>query len=112
MKGYNSVQLIYSDKPFDLFPANTATTCIEILDSTQPLAGFVYPDDPAVYVFGQEDGSVPAVARRHCHHFVQIIESFHCLNLASAVAITLYVRRRVMSQRGWESMPELSEARG
>jgi tRNA C32,U32 (ribose-2'-O)-methylase TrmJ len=43
---------------------------------------------------------------------IVFIESFHCLNLASAVAITLYVRRRVMSQRGWESMPELSEARG
>lgn len=114
MKGYGKVHLVHSDRPFDHFRGLSrppTPVCIEILHSTQPLSTFVHPPDNTVYVYGQEDGSVPAVVRRHCHQFVQI-ESFHCLNLASAVAITLYHRRISLNLEKGEAMPLLDEFRG
>lgn len=54
------------------------------------LNDFAHPEH-AVYIFGPEDGGVPAVYRRHCHYFVHI-PSRHCLNLSAALNVVLYDR--------------------
>ncbi len=59
MKGFNDVELILDDRPFDHFPRGTTPVAIELLPNAQSLLGFEHPENP-VYVFGPEDGSVPA----------------------------------------------------
>lgn len=91
MKGYRSVEILHSDKPFDRFPHGTVPIAIEVKEGVQHLFDFVHPEN-AVYVFGPEDGSIPPVMLRHCHQHV-IIPTRHCLNLAVAVGTVLYDRQ-------------------
>lgn len=90
MKGFNDVELILDDRPFDHFPRGTTPVAIELLPNAQSLLGFEHPENP-VYVFGPEDGSVPAQVRGLCHHRV-FIPTRHCVNLSSAVYLVLYDR--------------------
>lgn len=87
MKGYMDVDLINSDYPFDAFP-NGSPIAVEISPTAEVLCDFVWPENP-IFVFGPEDGSIPGVARQHCHRHV-VIPTFHCLNLAVAVGTVLY----------------------
>ncbi len=100
MKGYASVDLINTDRPFDLFPSSVVPIAVEVSDKAETLIDFVHPER-AIYVFGPEDGSLPAVALRHCHRHV-IIPTAHCLNLATAVATVLYDRRAKRVLEGLE----------
>lgn len=90
MKGYRSVEMIHSDRPFDRFPPGTVPIAVEVKEGVQHLFDFVHPEN-ALYVFGPEDGSIPSVFLRHCHQHV-IIPTRHCLNLATAVGTVLYDR--------------------
>lgn len=108
MKGYADVPWRHDDRPFDSLSGTPV--CIELVPGTVPLHSFEHPED-AVYVFGPEDGSIPSVLRRHCHHFVTI-PSKHCLNLAAAVYITLYDRLTKRYRDGLDPMPTLQEERG
>lgn len=89
MKAYRTVEIIQSNKPFDLLP-DYVPVCIEILPDAMPLPKFIHPAK-AVYVFGSEDGDVSQVFKKFCHMFVQI-PSEHCLNLAAAMNVVLYDR--------------------
>jgi len=106
MKGYASVEFCVNDRPFDLFPDATPV-CVELLESAECLTTFSHPTNP-VYVFGPEDGSVPAVIRRHCHKFVYI-PAYHCLNLSAAVDVVLYDRMAKRQLSGEEPMLPMSE---
>lgn len=90
MKGYEKVDLIHSDRPFDFFKGATPVA-VEVRENAEPLHMFEHPENP-VYVFGQEDGSIPQALLRHCHRFV-IIPTNHCLNLATAVSTLLWDRK-------------------
>lgn len=87
MRGIYDVELIKTNKPFDAEPA-LFPVAMELTPGSQMLPYFNHPAN-AFYVFGPEDGSLPASVLRHCHYFVQI-PMFHCANLASSVYITLY----------------------
>ena len=89
MKAYADVVLTQTARPFDLTHGYTPV-CVELLNGAVPLTTFVHPPK-AVYVFGPEDGSVPQVWRRLCHHFVYL-PSAHCLNLAATINVVLYDR--------------------
>lgn len=106
MRGYNHVQLINYDYPFDCFKG-AVPVAIEVRANSEPLPGFVHPER-AVYVFGPEDGSLPQSVLRLCHRFV-VIPSHHCLNLSAAVYTVLYDR---MTKRvELDGLPQLREER-
>lgn len=96
MKGYSHVQVIETERPFDLLRTGTPV-CVELTPNAESLAQFEHPDD-AIYVFGPEDGGVSQAFRALCHRFVYI-PSKHCLNLAAAINVTLYDRIRKREER-------------
>lgn len=75
--------------------------CVELVPGAVSLPYFEHPEN-AIYVFGPEDGSVPQVYRRLCHHFI-VVPTHHCMNLAATVGITLYDRRMKRILAGLES---------
>lgn len=90
MKGYNEVEIINYDYPFDRF-TDAVPVAVEVRSNSEPLHQFDHPEN-AVYIFGPEDGSIPKPLLRHCHRFA-VIPTRHCLNLATAVATMLWDRQ-------------------
>lgn len=103
MKGYKEVQMIHYEYVFDQFPADTVPVAVEVRAAAEPLHSFDHPE-PALYVFGPEDGSIPKVLLSHCHRFL-VIPTRHCLNLATAVATVLWDREYKRWQSGKIDMP-------
>ena len=97
MKGYDNVDFINYDKPFDMFE-KAVPIAVEVQKGAENLFEIEHPPN-AIYVFGPEDGSIPSVARRHCHRFLYI-PSNHCLNLATAVAAIMWDRQVKRFQAG------------
>jgi tRNA(Leu) C34 or U34 (ribose-2'-O)-methylase TrmL len=97
MKGYASVELRQFDYFFDCF-SDAVPVAIEVRDNSENLFDFEHPEN-ALYVFGPEDGSIPKVSMGHCHRSV-IVNSRHCLNLATAVATVLYDRCAKLYRNG------------
>lgn len=64
---------------------------VEICENSVTLPHFKHPKR-ALYIFGPENGSVPRELLVGAEHRVRI-PSRHCLNLATAAAVTLYDRR-------------------
>lgn len=94
MRGYrDEVQLKQTDgllgKWADI-PSKWVPVCVEVDPGAEQLHHFEHPEN-AVYMFGPEDGSIPAYYRSKAHRFV-VIPSYHCLNLAGAVYTVLYDR--------------------
>jgi tRNA(Leu) C34 or U34 (ribose-2'-O)-methylase TrmL len=89
MKAYRDVEIFNLERPLDNFQGVTPVA-VEVLRSGERLYDFVHPENP-VYIFGPEDGGLDSSILALCHRFVTI-PSNHCLNLASAVAITLFHR--------------------
>jgi len=93
MRGYKDVELIQFNNPFDQFNLDDVVpVAIELQKGAESLPNFEHPKN-AVYVFGPEDGSIPATFKKFCHRFV-VIPTRHCLNLSVAVSIVLYERQR------------------
>lgn len=90
MKGYNHVELVNDDYPFNRFSKDVTPVAVEVRDNSEVLPHFVHPENP-VYVFGPEDGSIPQIYLKHCQRFL-IIPSPFCLNLAAAIYVVLYDR--------------------
>jgi tRNA(Leu) C34 or U34 (ribose-2'-O)-methylase TrmL len=90
MKGYREVEIINYDRPLDHFSKDVVPVAIEVRENSEPLHYFEHPEN-AVYVFGQEDGSIPKSVLHKCHKFV-VIPVRHCMNLATAVSTVLYDR--------------------
>jgi tRNA(Leu) C34 or U34 (ribose-2'-O)-methylase TrmL len=108
MKGYKDVEWVQSAYPFDFYPKCVVPVCVEIGNGAMNLVDFSHPPQ-AVYVFGPEDGGVPQVIRRFCHHFIYI-PSYHCLNLSAALNVVLYDRVRRFPE--WHVSPKTTENRG
>lgn len=109
MKGYADVELINTDRWYDLLEQGAVPVGVELLEGAENLATFDHPEK-AVYVFGPEDGGLPKVVRQLCHRFV-VIPSAHCLNLAAAVNVVLYDRILKQYLSG-QPLMELREDRG
>lgn len=110
MRGYKEVETYHGDYFFDAFEGTgVVPVAIELVPGAENLIEFEHPEK-ALYVFGPEDGSIPAVARRHCHRFVQI-PTFHCTNLAAAVYTVLYDRHLKRVWSGLETPNSLREDR-
>jgi hypothetical protein len=59
MRGYRDVELVQHDRPLDLFPSDVVPVAVEVRARSERLDRFVHPAR-AVYIFGPEDGSIPA----------------------------------------------------
>jgi tRNA(Leu) C34 or U34 (ribose-2'-O)-methylase TrmL len=92
IKGWKEVQMLNYDRPLEQFPADAVPVAVEVRANSERLHEFVHPKN-AVYVFGPEDGSIPAPVLAKCHRFVVIptIKGY-CLNLATALATILWDR--------------------
>lgn len=112
MKGYQDVEICHGEYFFDAFSSDIVPVAVELTPSSENLMHFEHPDK-AVYVFGPEDGSLPKVAKMHCHRVIQI-PTRHCLNLSMAVGTILYDRhyKRVMSGLEVPHSVSESESRG
>lgn len=111
MKGYRDVDICHGEYFFDAFSSDVTPVAVELTPSSENLLWFKHPEN-AVYVFGPEDGSLPKVAKRHCHRVVQI-PTRHCLNLSMAVGTILYDRHYKRVQAGLEDPHDLAgEGRG
>ena len=64
---------------------------IELTDRSKPLGTFCHPER-AIYLLGQEDGSLSPQILDKCNHIIQFT-SKHCLNVASAGTVVLYDRQ-------------------
>lgn len=114
MKGYSKVALYQHDYPFEQFGDDVVPVGVELLPNAEVLTTFEHPEK-ALYVFGPEDGSIPQVARQHCHRFV-VIPTDHCTNLSAAVYMVLMHRRMQRQLKGLEPIlpadSVLAESRG
>jgi tRNA(Leu) C34 or U34 (ribose-2'-O)-methylase TrmL len=91
MKAYDHIDVVHEDRIFDK-TEGMVPVAIELLPGSQNLFKFNHPVN-ALYVFGPEDGDIPPVVRRHCHHFVHVpMDEGLCMNLAATVNIVLYDR--------------------
>lgn len=108
MRGYAEVQLVNSNRPFDLFKgAGVTPVAIELRPNAEQLQNFEHPENP-LYVFGPEDGSVSSSFLRLCHRFV-VIPTRHCVNLSAAVYMVLYDRLLKRYQAGLEEEKPMDE---
>lgn len=83
------VPILKTTRPFDENPG-LVPVAVEVSPSAESLPWFTHPEN-ALYVFGPEDGSLPAGVLASCHRVVTI-PMLHCANLASAIYVTLYDR--------------------
>jgi tRNA(Leu) C34 or U34 (ribose-2'-O)-methylase TrmL len=104
--GNREVDIINYDRPFDFMPANAVPVAVEVRENSEVLHQFEHPEN-AVYVFGQEDGSIPKQILHLCHRFV-VIPSRHCLNLATATATILWDREYKKYLNGGQSVTEFT----
>lgn len=107
MKGFQDVQIVLENRPFDYFPRDATPVAVELLNGSENLAGFEHPEKP-IYVFGPEDGGVPSEARSRCHRRV-FIPTLHCTNLAAAVYLVLYDRHLKEIQAGKKPLLTIQE---
>lgn len=89
MRGYADVQLIQYDYPLEQFRGYTVVG-VELVPGAESMIDFQHTHN-MVYVFGAEDGGLTKAIRGLCHRFVRI-PTYHCLNLSTAVTVTLYDR--------------------
>ena len=109
MRGYQDVELRHSDQPFDAFDRGAVPVAVELRRNAESLITFEHPE-PAVYVFGPEDGSLDRAILGLCHRFV-VIPTRHCTNLSAAVYTVLYDRHAKRVAAGLEE-PHTVHGRG
>lgn len=102
----DEVQLRHVTPYSDLIERDLTPVAVEVSSTAEQLHHFVHPEN-ALYMFGPEDGSLPRFYREMAHRFV-VIPSYHCLNLAGAVYVTLY--DRIAKARLAGSEPEVPSA--
>jgi tRNA(Leu) C34 or U34 (ribose-2'-O)-methylase TrmL len=94
MKCYARTELRWLESA-DVRFVDAVPVCVEITAGAEDLRDFPHPE-PALYVFGPEDGGVPKGIRNHCHRFVRIplpdTGERTPFNLAAAVNIVLWDR--------------------
>lgn len=105
MKGYMDVEVFQSDRFFDAFDDDTVPVAVELKPGAVPLQDFIMPAKP-LFVLGPEDGSLERVHLQHCHYIV-VLPTRHCLNLATAVSIMLWEWTRQMNASGERILPHM-----
>ena len=97
MRNYADVELIHCDDPFAIMTPECVPVAMEFRPNSECLYDFVHPEN-AVYIFGPEDGTLGGNILSRSHSFVKI-DTLECLNLATAITVTLYDRELKIRQR-------------
>ena len=91
---YRKIPLYHYDD-FEDFNKHRPYDCllvgVELTAHAKDLTAFVHPER-AIYLLGQEDGSLAPKVLDKCNHIVKFT-SKHCLNVASAGTVILYDRQ-------------------
>ena len=78
------------DDPLACVPKGCVIVAVERAPVTESLVNFEHPER-ALYLFGPENGSIPADVLERCDRLVSIPTAF-CMNLAATVNVVLYDR--------------------
>lgn len=89
-KFHRHIPLVEVGDVMDAMPVGAVPVAIEITGGAVSLVDFDHPEQ-AFYIFGPEDGSIPAPVLDKCQHVVSIPTS-HCMNLAATVNVVLFDR--------------------
>lgn len=89
MHAYRHLPLLHIDDMLDAIPFDCVPVAIERRADARALPDYTHPER-AFYIFGPEDGEVPAAIRKRCRDTVYIPSG--SLNLAAAVNVVLYDR--------------------
>ena len=84
-----------------LLPDKCQLVGVELVDEAVDLPSFTHPQQ-AAYIMGPERGSLSAQALAMCQHVIRIPTSF-CLNQATAGAVVMYDRIRMLGR--WPARP-------
>lgn len=106
MKGYNDVDLINFDYPFDQFE-NAVPVGVELRPNAENILDFEHPEN-SVYVFGPEDGSLSYVCKSHCHRFIYV-PTFHCLSVSHALSAVMTHRMTTYHKKGDKAPPHIAD---
>ncbi|MGD9866930.1 MAG: RNA methyltransferase [Hyphomicrobiales bacterium] len=79
-----------------VLPEGCSLVGVELLEEAVPLPSFHHPTR-AAYVLGPERGSLSPALLERCDHVVKIPSAF-CINVATAGAIVMYDRIRVLGR--------------
>lgn len=89
-KAWKHIPTIQTDDLLSVIPFGAAPIAVEFIKSAKPLPNFTHPER-AFYLFGPEDGSLPADVVARCADVVYV-PTEHCMNLAATVNVLLYDR--------------------
>lgn len=84
-----------------LLPARCVLVGVELTEDAVDLPNFAHPRQ-AAYVLGRERGSLTPEMLARCAHVIRIPTSF-CLNQATAGAVVMYDRMRMLGR--WPARP-------
>ena len=90
MRGYAGVEIAWHEDPLAVLEEGAVPVAVEFRPHAEPLYDFVHSEQ-AVYVFGSGDDSLDRSILTRCHRFV-VMDTAHCMDLATAVATVLYGR--------------------
>lgn len=90
MKAWRHLPFLQADDLLSVVPFGCQTVAVEIDPRATSLLDFVHPER-AFYLFGPEDGSLPADIIARCAHVV-CIPTRQCMNLAATAQVVLYDR--------------------
>lgn len=94
VQAYRHIPLWHFDT-FEDFHKHIPYDCqlvgVELCEGAKQLETFVHPER-AIYILGQEDGSLPLTITKICQHLIKFT-SRYCLNVASAGTVVLYDRQ-------------------
>ena len=84
------IPTVGTDDLLAMKPSGAQTVIVELVEGAVPLPDFVHPEN-AFYIFGPEDGTVPAELVEQGDHVVYI-PTRNSLNLAATANVVLYDR--------------------
>jgi tRNA(Leu) C34 or U34 (ribose-2'-O)-methylase TrmL len=84
------IPTIGTDDLLSMKAKGAASVVVELVEGAIPLPEFIHPEN-AFYIFGPEDGTVPAGIVNECDHVVYI-PTQNSLNLAATANVVLYDR--------------------
>jgi len=87
---WKHIPLVHTEDILSLCPHDCVPVAIELVDGARSLPMYTHPER-AFYVFGPEDGSIPARIVERCRDVVAV-PTRNCMNLAATVNVVLYDR--------------------
>lgn len=89
-KAHRHIPMIWGDDLQTILPYDCVRVAVELTEGATCLHSYAHPER-AVYVFGQEDGTLGDRVLSWCRDTIYV-PAWNCLNLAACVNVVLYDR--------------------